>query len=55
MVNFQTRVLMVRSYQLTLKYPYYKKDANLDVHVKVFNVVVRENGETISYWCIITC
>jgi hypothetical protein len=35
---------MVRPYQLTSKYPYYKKYANLNVHVKVLNVVEKENG-----------
>ncbi len=43
-VNPRVGVLVVRTYQLTSKYPYYKKDENLDVHVRVFNVVVRENG-----------
>ncbi len=37
---------MVRPYQLSSKYPYYKKDANLNVHVRVFNAIVRDNGET---------
>jgi hypothetical protein len=39
---------VVRPYQLTSKYPYYTKDANLNVLVKVFNAVVRENGKTLK-------
>ncbi len=46
MVNFGARVSMVKPYPSTLKYPNYKKEANPDVHVKVFNATVRTNGET---------
>jgi hypothetical protein len=45
-VNFGARVLMVRPYPSTSKYPNYKKEVNPDVHVKVFNATVRTNGET---------
>jgi hypothetical protein len=35
-----------------LKYLDYKKDVNSDAHVKVFNVVVKENGETFKEYII---
>jgi hypothetical protein len=37
--------LMAKPYRLTLKYLDYKKDANPNAHVRVFNVVVRTNGK----------
>ncbi len=37
---------MVRPYSSIPKYPNYKKEENLDVHVKVFNATIRTNGET---------
>jgi hypothetical protein len=58
-VTFRARVLVVRPYLLTSKYPYYKKEANLDVHVRVFDAVVRENGKTLeeysSMYLVIYC
>jgi hypothetical protein len=47
-----TWVLVVRPYQSTLKYLDNKKYANPNVHVKVFNVVVRANGETYEEYII---
>ncbi len=60
-VNHGARILVTRPY------PNYKKNVDLDVHVKVFNVIVRTNGKTYekyiinafsytlrkmaSYWC----
>jgi hypothetical protein len=32
---------------IPLKYPDYKKDADLDVHVKVFQATIKSNGKTI--------
>ncbi len=37
---------MARPYWSTLKYPDYKKGANLNVHVKVFQATIKMNGET---------
>jgi hypothetical protein len=31
---------------IALKYPNFKKDADLDAHVKVFNYVVKKNAKT---------
>ncbi len=42
----------VRPKKVALKYPNFKKDVVLDVHVKVFNYVVRTNEKT-SKECII--
>jgi hypothetical protein len=36
MVNTIARGLEARPYQSTLKYPNYKKDTNINAHVKVF-------------------
>jgi len=36
MVNTIERGLKARPYQTTLKYPNYKKDTDLDAHVRVF-------------------
>jgi hypothetical protein len=52
MVNPRTRVIVAKPYQLALKYPNYKKDANLDAHVKVFNSIVKVNGETYEEYII---
>jgi hypothetical protein len=41
----QSRGLMAKPYRLALKYLDYKKDANPNAHVRVFNVVVRTNGK----------
>jgi hypothetical protein len=67
MVIIKIKVLVRSPYQSTLKYPYHKKNANPNVHVIVFHVVIRTNGETskeyiinafsytlkeiASYWC----
>jgi len=37
---------MARPYQSILKYPNYKKDVDPIVHVKVCQVVIKENGKT---------
>jgi hypothetical protein len=31
-----------------LKYHEYKKDYDMDVHIKVFKVMIKTNGETIN-------
>jgi hypothetical protein len=45
MVNLGARVLVARLYQSILKYPNYKKDVDLDAHVKVFILAPRVNGK----------
>jgi hypothetical protein len=45
-VNLGIEVPMDRPYQSTLKYLDDNKYANPNAHVRVFNVIVRENGET---------
>ncbi len=47
-VNFRTWVPMVKPYPSILKYPNYKKEANPDVHVRVFNGVVKTNGKNLK-------
>jgi len=42
MVNLGIGISVIRPYRSTLKYPDSKKDIN--AHVKVFNVIVKENG-----------
>jgi hypothetical protein len=37
---------MARPYLSILKYPDYKKDVDPNVHVKVCQVVIKENGKT---------
>jgi sugar phosphate permease len=37
---------------ITLKYPNFKKDADLDAHVKLFNYVVKENAKTFLKYII---
>jgi hypothetical protein len=67
MVNLEARISVARPYLLALKYLDYKKYANPDAHVKVFNEVIKANGKTYeeyiinafsdalremtSYWC----
>jgi len=67
MVNPEVRILVARPYRLALKYLDYKKYANPNAHVKVFNEVIKTNGEMYeeyiinafsdalremtSYWC----
>ncbi len=36
----------VRQNKVTFKYLNFKKDVDLDVHVKVFNFVIKKNAET---------
>jgi hypothetical protein len=36
-MNIKTKGLVVKPYQLALKYPNYKKDVSLNDHVKVFS------------------
>jgi hypothetical protein len=45
MVNTTTRGLVAKPYQSTLKYPYYKKNADPDDHVRMFQAIVRANGK----------
>jgi hypothetical protein len=54
MVNIRARGSVARPYQSTLKYPNYKKDANANAHVKVFQAIVRANGETFEEYIINT-
>jgi hypothetical protein len=51
-VNPRTWVIMSKPYQLTLKYPNYKKDADLDVHVNVFHSIVKVTRETYEEYII---
>jgi hypothetical protein len=44
-VDSRARVLMAKPYQSALKYPNYKKDATVDVHVRVIKVNCREKKE----------
>jgi hypothetical protein len=51
-VNIGIGVLIVASpYQSTLKYPD-KKNANPNVHVTIFHVAIRTNGETSKEYII---
>jgi hypothetical protein len=52
-VNPKGGTSIVKPYQLTLKYSNYKKDTNPDAHVKVFNAIVRVNGETFEVTSLI--
>jgi hypothetical protein len=52
MVNIGIRGSVAKPYQSTLKYPNYKKDANLDAHVKVFQAAIKANGETSEKYII---
>jgi hypothetical protein len=45
-VNHGARILVTRPY------PNYKKNVDPDVHVRVFNVTVRTNGETYEEYII---
>ncbi len=54
MENPGAKISKARSYQLVLKYPYYEKDADVDAHVRVFNVDVKANGETSKEYIITT-
>jgi hypothetical protein len=36
----------VRPNMVALKYPNFKKDVDLDAHVKVFNYIVKANAKT---------
>jgi hypothetical protein len=51
MVN-TTRGSMARPCRSPLKYPNYKKDANPNVHVTMFQVAIRVNGETFEEYII---
>ncbi len=42
----------VRPNKVAFKYPDFKKDDDLDVHVKVFNFVVKANAETSKEYII---
>jgi hypothetical protein len=37
---------------VALKYPDFKKDVNLDVHVRMSNFVVKENAKTFEEYII---
>jgi len=54
MENPGAKISKARPYRLVLKYPYYKKDADVDAHVRVFNVDVKANGETSKEYIITT-
>ncbi len=49
MMNPGVGVIMPMPHWSTLKYPNYKKDANPNARVRVFNVAIRVNGETSEY------
>jgi hypothetical protein len=42
----------VRPNKVALRYPNFKKDVDLDVHVKVFNFVIKLNAETSEEYII---
>ncbi len=42
----------VRPNKVTLKYHDFKRDVNLNVHVKVFNYIVKTNAETFEEYII---
>jgi hypothetical protein len=43
----------LRPKKVALKYPSFKKDVDLDVHVKMFNSVVKANAKTFDEYIII--
>jgi hypothetical protein len=45
---------MAKPYRSILEYPNYKKDANPDAHVKVFQKIIRAKGETLEEYIINT-
>jgi hypothetical protein len=42
----------IRPNRVAFRYPNFKKDVNLDVHVKVFNFVVKANAKTFEEYTI---
>jgi hypothetical protein len=42
----------VSSNRVAFKYPHFKKDTNPDVHVRVFNYVIKENVKTFKEYII---
>lgn len=46
MLNPKIGGSVAKPHRSTFKYPDYKKDAYLDVHVKIFHAIVRANGNT---------
>jgi hypothetical protein len=51
-VNIRVGGLVTRPYWSTLKYPHYKKDVDPNVHVRVFQTVVKANGKTFEEYII---
>ncbi len=51
MVNTRARAQQ-SEYQLILKYQDYNKNAYLDVHVRVFQIIVKVNGKTLEEYII---
>ncbi len=45
----------VRLNRVALKYPYFKKDVDLDVHVGVFNFIIKANVKNILSMYLVIC
>ncbi len=52
MVNPKIGGSLAKPHRLAFKYPYYKKDAYLNSHVKIFHAGVRANGKTYEKYII---
>ncbi len=52
MVNPKMGGLVAKPHWSIFKYPYYKKDAYLDSHVRIFHAIVIANGETYEKYII---
>ncbi len=52
MVNTTIGGLMARPCRSPLKHPNYQKNANPNVHVKVFQAAIKANGETFEEYII---
>jgi hypothetical protein len=53
-MNIVVGGLVAKPYRSTLKYQNYKKDVDPNVHVRMFQVVVKANGETLQEFIINT-
>ncbi len=51
-MNTKEKGLVVKLHRLTSKCSYYKKDVDIDVHVKVFQASVKVNGEFFKKYII---
>jgi hypothetical protein len=52
MVNPTIGGSVAKPHRSALKYPYHKKDAYLDFHVRMFHTFIRGNGETYEKYII---